>query len=656
MFWVAAAGAQLRPDTTALPAAAPAPAAAEPAEAPAPKQASAPSQARAPSGPAALGATSDAGRPAGTVQADGSSSSRGPGTEAGWPGGVLQASGSIGSITEAGLQPASRQATAQAGSSGGDAAVRGDSGIALREASEHLQASAGSPPQAGSAAAGGPTSAEAGNWAGFGWGEEAGVGGACGDGNEALPRADAWPDSAGGGAACSAAVGAPDAASSIGQPSVTTPEPQSTAGADALPCGAPEWPAFGAEFDAPRGGAPAAPEPLQPSDAGPRPAVPAGSVPVAEDAAGSAAASREGLGGVVPADESMPRRGDAADAAGARSGMSNDSNAVGELASMLVSGEAMSKPPEGALHEQEPSDWGGAGDPLAALFPTTGLPSAPAALDRQSSWGSFGGAGSPGAGGAGPPADAWQAEGGSPADAWQVQGGPPADAWQDEGGSAEASAGGAGLAEGAGLQGMGGADPPLGARPEVVGEPLGGAPGVSGPPGLMGVEPYPDALLGDGGSCDAYWEASQDAREAGVNTTGNGQAGAVSAHVPTSQDGGSEARVAAGGAWGSAEGWGGGALAPGDGGTAVQGASDQRCAVAAGSVSGAERAVGGRAAAAGSRVSGRQRSQGLALQGAGSSNGGCHSAACAEHEGLAIPDLTFMLADALDERWVVREL
>lgn len=530
----------------------------------------------------------------------------------------MQAGGSVSSSAEAGLQPASRQATAQAGSSGGGAAERGDSGVAVREASDHLRASAGSPTPAGTTD-GGPTSAGPGDWAGFGWGEGAGVGGA-------------WPDSAGDGSARSAADGAPVGAGSPGQTSGADPTPLSTdteAAAVALPCDAPEWHAF----DAPSGGAPAVLGPLQPSEAVPHPAGAAESVPVAEDTAGSAAASHEGLGGVVPAEEFVPWHGDAADAAGACSGMPSESGAAGELASALACGGALSRLAEGARHEHEPSDWGRAGDPLAALFPTTGLPSEPAAMDRQSSWGSFGGAGSPGRGSAGPPADAWQVEGGS----------------------AEGSTGGAGLPEGAWLQGMGSEGGPLGARPEVVGEPRGGPPLVSGSPGVMGAGPHPDGLLGDAGSCDAYWKPSRDAREAGVNTLGNGHAGAVSAHVPTSRDDGPEAPAAAGGAWGSAEGCIGGALARGDCEVAVHGASDQQYPVTNGAVSSAERAVGG-AAAAGFRVSVRQPLQGLPLQGTGSSNGGCHQAACAKDEGLAIPDLTCMLADALDERWVVRGL
>ena len=367
---------------------------------------------------------------------------------------------------------------------------------------------------------------------------------------------------------------------------------------------------------------------------------------MAGDAAGSAAASREDLGGDVPAEELTPRRGGAADAAGARSGMPSANAAASGLASALASGGASSSQPlnEGARHEDEPSGWGGAGDPLAALFPTTGLPSEPAALDRQSSWGSFGGAGSPGAGGAGPPADAWQAEAGSPAAAWRV-----------EGGSAEAGTGAAGLPEGAGLQGMGSAGAPLGARPEVLEEALGGPPGVPGSPCVMGMGPHPDVLLLDGGVCDAFWEPSREAREADVHALGNEHVGAVSAHMLTPRDAGPEAPAATGGAWGSARGWGGGALEPGDGEAAGHDASDQQYAVADGAGSSAERSVGG-LAAAGLRVSGRQPLQGLPLQGAGSSNGGCHPAACAQDEGLAIPDLTFMLSDALDERWVVGEL
>ena len=517
-----------------------------------------------------------------------------------------------------------RDCLPQAGGGSGSARVREFGGMALREAgrpSEPLQASAGSSTLAGSATGGGLPSAEAGDWAGFGWGEEDGAGSACGDGDAAVPHADVWPDSVGGGSARDAGIGAPAGAVSASQPPVPLGSALSTAAeaaADALPCQASDWPAFDGEFDAPSGGGPAALSPLQPMEAVLRPAGPAQPLPVAEDAAASAGASAAYLGGIRPAEEPMPWLGDAAGAADAYSGARSGSTAAGEVTSALTGGGEASQPPEGPDYGLDASAWGTSGDPPATLFPPTGLPSEPAALDRQSSWGSFGGARSPSAGGAPPPVDAWQIEAGYP----------------------EGSVGGAGSPEGSGLQGLGRAGRTV------------------GPPGAGGAAPPADAWPSDGRACDAYWEQpalTQDAGVPGMNALGNGTAGAVSSHMPTRQVSGpgfAEAPIAAGGAagaWGFSEGWGAGALSPGNGEIAAHNVGAQRNVLAtAGAVSGGGRAGGGASA------TGRQHSQDLPLQGAGSSNDGCHRTASIQDEGLAIPDLTFMLADAIDKRCTVR--
>ena len=218
---------------------------------------------------------------------------------------------------------------------------------------------------------------------------------------------------------------------------------------------------------------------------------------------------------------------------------------------------AASQLPEGHPQEPDPPAWGRAGEPLAMLLPTKDLPSSPAALDRQSSWGSFGGAGSPGAGGAGPPTDAWEVQRGAP----------------------EGSIGGANLVEGSGTQSVGTMELDVMEWPP-------GVPRAAGLPGAGGAGLHDDAWPMDGRVRGASWEEAglpQHAWESGMGMLGNGHVEPVASFMLTHQDDGpdfAQAPAAAGGAWGSAEDRGAEALAPEDGGAAADAGSGQRNAAA----------------------------------------------------------------------------